>query len=86
MNDSMAQVLMTPGDVPDLFDVLGRPAWQAFAACRGVGTAAFFPTGRGDPCTEARAICAGCEVRTECLAEALRGFEPDRYLGRHGRH
>lgn len=50
------------------------PAWMADAACRGVDTAIFFPDTRSPNAyayIEARQICAGCEVRTECLEHAL---------------
>jgi WhiB family transcriptional regulator, redox-sensing transcriptional regulator len=46
-----------------------RPAWMAGGACRGVPTATFFRD-RGAAADEARAICAGCAVRPECLAFA----------------
>jgi WhiB family redox-sensing transcriptional regulator len=51
---------------------LERPDWQAFAACRtaDVDLDAFFP-GRGDRTDEARAICATCTVRDECLEYAM---------------
>jgi WhiB family transcriptional regulator, redox-sensing transcriptional regulator len=53
-------------EVPDeplvLEDFLNRPAWHRRAACRGMGTSLFFP-GLG----ESKAVCAGCEVRAECL-------------------
>lgn len=47
------------------------PEWKAHAACRG-SDVNFFP-GRGDHLGVAacRAICAGCPVRDDCLAEAL---------------
>lgn len=40
--------------------------WKSQAACRGLDTALFFPLG-GESGTEAKAVCAGCPVRTECL-------------------
>jgi len=43
-----------------------RPAWEARAACRGMGTDLFFPK-LGDDVDPARAICARCEVGRECL-------------------
>jgi WhiB family redox-sensing transcriptional regulator len=65
--------LMAPAvaDVPaSLEEILRRPAWQKDAACRGMGTAVFFP-GRGESTVAAKAICAGCGVRQECLAAGL---------------
>jgi len=48
-------------------------AWQQQAACRGRPASIFFPA-RGDQVglAVARRVCAGCPVRTECLAAALR--------------
>ena len=69
----------------DLFRVmLARPSWQQYAACRGAGTSTHFPN-QGAGIADARAVCAGCEVCTECLAYALDGSHPRRYLGRHQR-
>ncbi len=77
------EALMLPGDAPTLADVLGmlRPAWQARAACRGAGPAAFFPYG-GEPTDEARELCGQCPVREPCLAYAM-GRRPRRHMGRH---
>jgi len=56
---------------PDVVESwLARPAWQAEAACRGMGTELFFPT-RGEPTRAAKAVCAGCPVSAECLDYAL---------------
>jgi Transcription factor WhiB len=54
--------------------LLVRPAWHARAACRGMGTDAFFPR-LGETGMEARAICARCPVRRECLATAMNDDE-----------
>jgi hypothetical protein len=59
---------MSPYEIPDVF--FRRPAWHAQAACRGMGTAMFFP-GRTDDLDDARAVCARCNVKAECLAAAL---------------
>lgn len=45
-------------------------SWKVRAACRDSDTRLFFPE-RGDPVQEAKAICADCSVRTECLEYAL---------------
>jgi Transcription factor WhiB len=50
--------------------------WRARAACRGVDPELFFPAAERGPVravqvAAAKAVCAGCPVRTECLAEAL---------------
>lgn len=45
-------------------------SWKARAACSDADTRLFFPE-RGEPVREAKEICAGCDVRTECLNYAL---------------
>ena len=47
-----------------------RPDWWDNAACRTSHPDVFFPT-RGEDTHEAKAICAGCPVASECLAGAL---------------
>jgi WhiB family transcriptional regulator, redox-sensing transcriptional regulator len=46
--------------------------WRDRAACRrrGVPLGAFFP-GRGGWSRPAKELCAGCPVRSECLAFAI---------------
>ena len=58
-------------------------AWQAKAACRGPHTALFFPPSHFERKDDkeiresrAKAICAICSVRRECLDYALRIREP----------
>lgn len=51
-----------------------RPAWHQDAACLGLDPAIFFPE-KGDDTTAAKAICAGCGVRRECLDWALTNGE-----------
>ena len=54
-----------------------RKAWRERAACRDVENPdAFFPTAEAGPerdaqVTAAKAVCARCEVRADCLVEAL---------------
>lgn len=43
--------------------------WSAQAACRTSDPDALFVQGAAQ--NRAKAICAGCSVRTECLADAL---------------
>ena len=43
--------------------------WAANAACKGETPDALFV--RGAEQNKAKQVCAGCPVRTECLAEAL---------------
>ena len=53
-----------------LASIMKRPAWHRQAACRGVGTDAFFPE-RGESTDRATAVCEGRSVREECLSAAL---------------
>jgi WhiB family redox-sensing transcriptional regulator len=43
--------------------------WAARAACQGTDPDTLFVQGAAQ--NRAKAICLGCEVRTECLADAL---------------
>lgn len=44
--------------------------WHDHAACRGMDLAIFFPR-IGENATTAKAVCAGCPVREDCLHDAL---------------
>lgn len=46
-----------------------EPNWRLRAACRDVDPEQLFV--RGKEQHEAKRVCSGCPVRTECLAEAL---------------
>src|SRR5258707_13359605 len=48
--------------------------WQERANCLGVDPDLFFPE-RGASTKEAKSVCGGCEVKTECLEYALRHGE-----------
>lgn len=54
--------------------IMERAEWVRHAACRGVDTAKFF-TERGESTAEAKAVCAGCPVREECLTYAINNGE-----------
>jgi WhiB family redox-sensing transcriptional regulator len=75
--------------------------WRARAACRDVDPEVFSPVAEAGPVlaaqvAQAKAVCAGCPVRAECLAYALEalpygiagGLTEDerRGLRRFGRH
>ncbi len=53
-----------------------RGQWRSVAACRSADPDLFFPISDSGPALEqvakAKAICATCRVRRECLAFALR--------------
>lgn len=41
-------------------------SWQDNAACRGLGTEAFYPTKGGDGGAAAKRVCRGCPVLARC--------------------
>jgi WhiB family transcriptional regulator, redox-sensing transcriptional regulator len=51
-------------------DLFHRPTRQTRAGCRGMDPNLFFPA-RGESTAAAKAVCAGCEVRGECLDAAM---------------
>jgi hypothetical protein len=54
----------------------GRLAWMDKAACKGMDTDRFFPeTGEGRKASEAKSICAGCQVQEPCRELAVRGAD-----------
>jgi len=50
------------------------PEWQERALCAQTDPEAFFPE-KGGSTREAKRICAGCDVRAECLEYALANDE-----------
>lgn len=59
----------TDGDpIAELIGVIEarREPWRRRAACAGLPTDMFFP-GLGENTLAAKAVCAGCPVRAECL-------------------
>ncbi len=64
--DSLLEALATRRPLPE--DAVW--AWTARAACRGMDPDTFFP-GRGAPTREAKAVCARCPVKADCLKAAL---------------
>jgi WhiB family redox-sensing transcriptional regulator len=59
--------------------------WTVWAACRGVDPELFYPVSAAGPAVtqvaEAKAVCARCLARADCLAWALRAGEPDGIWG-----
>lgn len=53
-----------------MIEISTSMVWQSRANCAGADPELFFPE-RGASLAEARAVCAGCTVRTECLDYAL---------------
>lgn len=70
--DLDAQTLARSVRAPDVLEELATklPAWHREAACRDADPDLFF-VGRGESAAEAKAICAGCPVRPECLEDAI---------------
>ncbi|GAA5150680.1 hypothetical protein GCM10023321_16440 [Pseudonocardia eucalypti] len=61
----------------DALETLGEdeaPEWQDRALCAETDPEAFFPE-KGGSTREAKRICSGCEVRSECLEYALANDE-----------
>ncbi|KAA2260934.1 WhiB family transcriptional regulator [Solihabitans fulvus] len=58
------------GVLADLFDAADEQDWQERALCAQTDPEAFFPE-KGGSTREAKRICLGCEVRSECLEYAL---------------
>jgi len=54
--------------------LIGCGPWRQFAACRSADPELFFPVSASGPSLrqgeEAKAICAGCPVRGQCLTFA----------------
>jgi WhiB family redox-sensing transcriptional regulator len=80
--DPLIAWLMIPGaaELPTLPFLVDRPEWMRRGACRGVDQSVFFPP-RGVGGTAAKAICAECSVRGDCLAFAM---DDDALLGTWG--
>ncbi|MGH9166806.1 MAG: WhiB family transcriptional regulator [Acidimicrobiia bacterium] len=59
---------MSAGDI-----LLTVEHWREAAACRDLGSDLFFPLSddAAEQVEEAKAVCAGCSVREDCLAYAL---------------
>jgi WhiB family transcriptional regulator, redox-sensing transcriptional regulator len=61
---------LRPAPLTDRYD------WRSTAACRSADPELFFPISDSGPslvqAAEAKAICAGCPVRRQCLAFAVR--------------
>jgi WhiB family redox-sensing transcriptional regulator len=58
------------GVLTELFDATDEQDWQERALCAQTDPEAFFPE-KGGSTREAKRICLGCEVRSECLEYAL---------------
>jgi Transcription factor WhiB len=64
--------LMAGTECLELGDLLNQPPWMFDAACREHPDVDFFPR-RGEPFGPAKAVCARCLVRRECLEFGIAG-------------
>jgi len=55
---------------PDFLNIIAPPAWTTDALCAQVDPDLFYPE-TGAPNRDAKQVCAGCNVRAECLAYAI---------------
>jgi WhiB family redox-sensing transcriptional regulator len=60
----------TAGQLQRLLGIPSDRPWMEYAACREVPADLFFPE-KGESNRPAKAICARCPVRGECLEAAL---------------
>jgi WhiB family redox-sensing transcriptional regulator len=68
---SVERALVNSSRTDDLA-LFAVPAWHRKAACRAEDPKLFFPDAETKRATaQAKAICAGCAVRDECLRDAL---------------
>lgn len=58
----------------EMFDVADEHDWQERALCAQTDPEAFFPE-KGGSTRDAKRICQGCDVRSECLEYALQHDE-----------
>ena len=66
----------TPGERLLLAAGEGRLGWMDQASCKGLPTERFFPEpGEGRKASEAKAICAGCEVQGPCRDLAVKAAD-----------
>ena len=58
------------GFTEELLGLAGSPGWWFVGLCAQTDPELFFPE-KGGSVREAKAVCAGCPVRAQCLAHAL---------------
>ncbi len=71
---SVVQNLFTGSEVESDLLVGDETDWHERALCAQTDPEAFFPE-KGGSTREAKKICTGCEVRSECLSYALANDE-----------
>jgi WhiB family redox-sensing transcriptional regulator len=70
VTDLSSDLNLSDADLTDLFGLPEEAGWQERALCAQTDPEAFFPE-KGGSTREAKRICTGCEVRSECLEYAL---------------
>jgi WhiB family transcriptional regulator, redox-sensing transcriptional regulator len=70
----------TPGKHEGRLDMMKSQAWREQGQCKGVDPEIFYPIS-DDDADEAKAICAECPVRLQCLEYALIARERDGIWG-----
>jgi WhiB family transcriptional regulator, redox-sensing transcriptional regulator len=71
MSEPTGHILLDDHGFDDLYGCADQEQdWQERALCAQTDPEAFFPE-KGGSTREAKKICGGCEVRTECLEYAL---------------
>jgi WhiB family transcriptional regulator, redox-sensing transcriptional regulator len=61
---------LAEADLTTIFGLPDEASWQERSLCAQTDPEAFFPE-KGGSTREAKKICTGCEVRSECLEYAL---------------
>lgn len=67
--------------VASWLDAGPRNDWEKLAACRDRNVEDLFFPARGGSCRPAKAICAECPVRADCLSAAIANDERDGVWG-----
>ena len=74
LTDSSAPAAADPPPTPWTAVSTADEAWRLDALCAQTDPEAFFPE-KGGSTREAKRVCTGCSVRTECLEAALTNDE-----------
>lgn len=69
---AMPNMTLVADDLPGRDE--GELGWQERALCAQTDPEAFFPE-KGGSTREAKKVCVGCEVRSQCLEYALENDE-----------
>ncbi len=70
----MHELMAIVGGNDELDELTEKLLWQERALCAQTDPEAFFPE-KGGSTREAKRVCLGCDVRSECLEYALENDE-----------